>query len=239
MSSILDVGRVIIAGLRVQIGVADIKEGTATHDVQITIMQLLHNRRLEALTPTQSEAEIINRQHGTRLGCQTEAEVLVIYQTESYGHVQPFQHVELILHIECGRPVAGRSHLSTFRGFQIVIAIFCSSIQRVFVRQVEDALQLPHESLLVALQLTLSWLHQHRIPLAVQVAILLSFQQHIIVGAFGVVVIISMFVPVNVEGDIAPFAAYRSRRIIVAQVVGIDVAAGMGAIHRTTDILLV
>ena len=68
----------------------------------------------------------------------------------------------------------------------------------------------------------------------------------------GIVIVIGMLVPVDVQRDIVlaaiclfprvlkvPFATCRSRCVVVAQVVGIDVAAGMRAVRRPQDVLLV
>ena len=147
--------------------------------------------------------------------------------------------VPLVLHIHGTRPVVGRSRLRALGGFQVVVAVFRTGIQHIVVRQIEDALQLCHHALLVALQLALTGHHRHREPLAVLVAILLALQQHVVVVLRRIVVIVGVLVPVHVQRDIIPLAAHRCRRIVVAQVVGIDVATGVTAVLRAQDVLLI
>ena len=54
-----------------------------------------------------------------------------------------------------------------------------------------------------------------------------------------IVVIVGVLVPVHVQRDVVPFTAHRCRRIVVAQVVGIDVATGVTAVLRAQDVLLI
>ena len=242
-SAILHVGRVIVTGLGIEVDVADIEERAAAHDVEIAVVQLLDGRRLKALTPTQTEAEIADGGHRADLRRQTESEVMIVHQskTGSYvcGNAIATYIMPLVLHIHGTRPVVGRSRLRALGSFQVVVAVFRTGIQHIVVRQIEDALQLCHHALLVALQLALTGHHRHREPLAVLVAILLALQQHVVVVFCRIVVIVGVLVPVHVQRDIIPFATHRCRRIVVAQVVGIDVATGVTAVLRAQDILLI
>ena len=238
-SAILHVGRVIVACLGVEVHVADIEERAAAHDVEIAVVQLLDGRRLKALTPTQTEAEVADGGHRTDLRRQAESEVMVVHQAQTSGDVQPLQVVPLVLHIHGTRPVVGRSRLRALGGFQVVVAVFRTGIQHIVVRQIEDALQLCHHALLVALQLALTGHHRHREPLAVLVAILLALQQHVVVVLRRIVVIVGVLVPVHVQRDVIPLAAHRCRRIVVAQVVSIDVATGVTAVLWAQDVLLI
>ena len=230
--------------------VADVIEGAAAHHVEIAVVQFLDGRRLEALTPSQAEAEVAGRDHRADLGSEAGAEVAVVHQTEAGGQVEPPQQVELILHIEGGGPVVGGSRLCAVRGVQIVVAVFQACVQRVLVRQTEDALEQAHHPLLVALQLALSGHHGHREPLAVLVAIFLTDEQHIVVVPGGIVVVIGVFVPVDIQrqavplhtlGGVAkiPLAADRCGGVVVTQIVGIDITTGVGAVGGAEDVFLV
>ena len=162
-------------------------------------MQLLDRGSLKALAPSQSDAEITGRKHGTYLWSQTIAEIAVVDQTESCRNVQPFQEVELVLYIKCRCTVVSRSRLRTVWSFQIVVTVFCTHIQRVGIRQIKHPFQLSHYTLLVTLQLTLPRFHQYGIPLSIKVAELLSLQQHIFVGSFRIIIVVGMLVPVNIH----------------------------------------
>ena len=119
--------------------------------MQVTVVQLLHRRRLKTLAPSSPKSKVASRQHGTHLRCQTQTEAVVVNQTQTGSDVQPFQHIELVLHIHCCRLVAGRSRLCALRGFQIVVAVFHTGIQRILIGQIKDTLQLRHHALLVTL----------------------------------------------------------------------------------------
>ena len=219
--------------------VSDVKEHAAAHDVEVAVVQFLDGRRLETLTPSQTEAEVVNGDHRADLWRQTESEVMIVHQSQTRGDVQPLQIVELVLHVHGARPVVGRSRLCALGSFQIIVAVFCTGIQRILIRQVEDAFQLCHHALLVALQFALAGQHRHREPLAVLVTKFLALQQHVVVVLGGIVVIVGVLVPVHVQRDVVPFAANRCGGIIVAQVVGVHVTAGVTAILRSQDILLI
>ena len=117
-------------------------------------------------------------------------------------------------------------------------------MEGVSLRQIENALQLGHEPLLVALQLPLSGQIGNGIPLAVKVAVLLSFQQHVLIRVGCIVVGIGMFVPIHVEREAVlpcftevPFASCGCRGIVVVQVIRIYIATGMIAVPWAIDIL--
>ena len=150
-TAILHIGRPVVAGLRIQVGIADIKERAAAHHVQVTVVQLLHSRRLEALTPPHAKTKIACRQHGTHLRSQTQPKAAIVHQSQSCRHIQPVQHVTLVLHIHGTRLVAGSTRRCTVGGFQIVVAVFGTRTQSILVGQIEDALQLRHQPLLVTL----------------------------------------------------------------------------------------
>ena len=154
-SAILHVGRVIIAGLGIEVDVADIEERAAAHDVEIAVVQFLDGRRLKALTPTQTEAKVADGGHRADLRRQAESEVMIVHQakTGSYvcGNAIATYIMPLVLHIHGTRPVVSRSRLRALGGFQVVVAVFRTGIQHIVVRQIEDALQLCHHALLVAL----------------------------------------------------------------------------------------
>ena len=170
--------------------------------MQVTVVQLLDGRGLEALAPAQPETEVADGEHGAHLGRQPEAETAVVDQAKACGKVQPAEQVELVLHIEGGSPVVCRSRFRALRGFQIVVPVFCPCIQGVFARQMEDALQLAHHPLLVTLQLALPRQHGHREPISVLIAKFLALKQYIIVVLGRVVVVIGMTVPVNIQRQV-------------------------------------
>ena len=252
-AAILSVGGVVVTGLGIEVNVADVIEDAAAHHVEIAVMQLLDGGRLEALTPTQTETEVTGREHRTDLGRQTETEVAVIHQTETGSQIEPLQQVELILHVESGGPVVGGARLCAVRGIQIVVAVFKASVQRVLVREIEDTLEQAHHPLLVALQLALPGHHSYREPLAVLIAVFLADEQHIVVVLGGIVVVIGVFVPIDIQRQVIrlftfhfslftpqiPFAADRCRGVVVTQIVGIDIAAGVRAVGGAEDVFLV
>ena len=77
-ATILGVGGVVVAGLGIEVDVADVIEDATAHHMEIAVMQFLDGRRLEALTPAQTETEVAGREHRADLGRQTETEVAVI-----------------------------------------------------------------------------------------------------------------------------------------------------------------
>ena len=101
-----------------------------------------------------------------------------------------------------------------------------------------------HRALLVTLKFALPGLHGYREPLAVLIAIFLAFQQHIFIVLGSVGVVIGMFVPVNIQREVVlprcaakvPLATHRCRGIVIAQVVGIDIATGVRAVPWTMDV---
>ena len=68
LSAVLHTRRVVVARLRIKVRVTDVEERAAAHHMQVAVMQLLDCRRLEALTPSQPEAKVAGREHGTYLG---------------------------------------------------------------------------------------------------------------------------------------------------------------------------
>ena len=255
-AAILHIGRPVVADLRIQVGIADVKERTAAHHVQVTVVQFLYGRRLEALAPPHAETEIARRQHGTHLRTQMQSEAAVVHQSQSCRHIQPVQHVTLVLHIHGSRLVAGGTRRGTVGGVQVVVTVFGTGRQRILVGQIEDTLQLCHQPLLVTLQLALSGQHRHREPFSVQITVFLALQEHIVVVLGRIVVIVRVLVPVHVKrNDVLtpqllylltpqllkglPFSPNRRRRIIIPQVVGIYVAAGVRTVPRAHDVLLI
>ena len=173
--------------------------------MQIAVVQLLDGRRLETLTPAQSQAEVAQGEHRADLGGQAETEVAIVHESESCRYVCSntiaARKAPLILCIQGCGPVVGRSRRCAVGCLQVVVAVFGAGIQRVPVWQVEDAFQLSHYALLIALQLALAGQHGNGEPLSILVAILLALQEHVVVVLGRVVVVVGVLVPVHVKRD--------------------------------------
>ena len=85
------------------------------------------------------------------------------------------------------------------------------------------------------------------------VAVFLADEQYIIVVLGGIVVVIGVFVPIDIQRQVIrlftfhfslftpqiPLAADRCRGVVVTQIVGIDIAAGVRAVGGAEDVFLV
>ena len=129
-------------------------------------------------------------------------------------------------------------------GIEIVVAILRSALKRVGMGQMEHSLGLCHEALLTALQIGLSWIVWHRIPLSVHVAILCAHEFDILIRARRVLIIIIVEIPVYIDSDHVfllrvdpPLASCRCTGIAIHEVVGVDVTTGIESVGGAIDAL--
>ena len=226
----------VVALLCAEVAVAHIEEGGRAHGVEVAIVELLGGRRLEALAPSGSQAEVAERKHGAQFGCGAEAEGAVLVEAQSGRQVEPADGVQLVLHIEGSRPVVGRACGRAHGRREVVVAILGTCAQRIACGQAEDALQRHECPLLVALQ----------VLLAGEVGIVVGeASQRVVAVAQGdvcVLVVVGMLVPVGIQREDAsalrlPLATGRGRGVAVHQVVGIDIATGVTAVRGAANLL--
>ena len=215
---------VVVGVLGLQSVVAEI-EVHAIHIFDILVVQLLRCRRLVALAPRSTQAQVAQLQHGRNLGRQSGAEAFVTRQSQASREIQRIEQSQLVLDVDGLGIVRSLAARHTHRRLQPVVAVFESGRELLLVREREDALQRDVRQPLVALQFGVA----REIGEVVGEA-----SVHVTIRQRGVRIGITVGValPVCIEGNDVrgvqlPFASDGCRGIVVLQVPRLHVHTGM------------